>query len=191
MPTYEKNPREVVNLAAEVLSMHATHQPLLDAKVKIDYLFAFPKYDEKGNPVGDAIKQHGVKALGLAKVVSLKDRVKGNGDAEIIVDAEWWKVSEDKSRKALLDHELHHLSLKTNKHGKVDTDDINRPKIILRKHDWQFGWFNLIAERNGVHSLERQQATEIAQESGQLYWPSFVNATGGRTSKLEVANTRA
>src|SRR5437899_4225239 len=175
MPTYKKNPGEVVELAAEVLTKHSTHRPLLDAKVKIDFLFAYPKYNEKDEPIGDAIKHHGIKALGLAGKIGLKDRIKGNGDAEILIDYEWWKEANEAQRAALLDHELHHLSVAMTKSAIIKTDDAGRPVIRLRPHDVQIGWFALIAQRNGQNSIERTQASAIMQSNGQYFWPEMFN----------------
>jgi hypothetical protein len=179
MPTYQKAPSEVRSLATAVLNKHATHAPLLSAAVKIDYLFAYPRYNEKDEPIGDAIKHHGVKALGLARIVNLKDRTKGMGDAEILLDYEWWKDAPEPEQESLLDHELHHLSVNVNKLGIVMKDDLDRPKLRLRKHDRQFGWFDIVAERNGAHSMEQKQASEIFVQAGQLYWPQIAAANRG------------
>src|SRR5438876_2880474 len=47
MPTYERCPKSVNDLANEVLTEFETHKPLLDVKIKIDFVFAFPDLDEK------------------------------------------------------------------------------------------------------------------------------------------------
>jgi hypothetical protein len=64
--------------------------------------------------------------------------------------------------------------LKKNGFGEVARDDIGRPLIKLRKHDYEFGWFNIIAARHGIASAEVQQATRIADEMGQYYFPGMV-----------------
>jgi hypothetical protein len=173
MPTFKKCDQSVLELAAELLTRFDTHRPLLDARVKFDFLFAFPALDENGEPKGNAITKNGVKALGLCRIVSLKDRAKGLGDVEITLDGEWWENASDEEKAALLDHELHHASVKT-QNGVLIPDDLGRPMIKLRKHDFEVGWFHLIAERHGEASQERQQAFYLRQKCGQLYWPELM-----------------
>ncbi len=173
MPTYQRAPQEVIELANALLCEFATHKPLLDAKVKIDLVFAFPNYDDNGQPTNDALKHHGRKVLGLARRMGLKDRAMGRGDAEISLDAEWWGRASEPERRALLDHELHHLEVRTDVRG-IAHDDLGRPKLLLRKHDVDVGWFSLIADRHGEASLERRQAAEIAEAFGQFFWPALI-----------------
>lgn len=173
MSTFQKCPADVKDLAADVLTSFDSYKPLLDAKVKVDYLFAFSDENEDGEPTGPAIMHHGLPSLGVARVVSLKDRVKGMGDCEVLLDGNWWEDAPEDKRRALLDHELHHFLPKLDKGGVQITDDFGRPKLAIRKHDYEFGWFTVVAERNGAASLERLQAAKIAEEAGQFYWPSL------------------
>ena len=48
-------------------------------------------------------------------------------------------------------------------------DAQGRPKIKLRKHDFQVGWFHEIARRHGEHSVEVRQCRELVSEQGQTY----------------------
>ena len=66
-------------MARDILCQFDTHKPLLDAKVKFDLLFAMGDKDEDGHVVTDAITHGGEKALGLTRILNLKDRAKGNG----------------------------------------------------------------------------------------------------------------
>ena len=178
MPTFQRCHKEVNELANEVLCKFATHKPILDARVTIDFVFAFADIDEQTQqPIGNAITHHGCKALGLCRKIPLKDRAMGRADAEISLDGQWWESATDAERRALLDHELHHVSVKVDKRGLV-RDDLGRPVINLRKHDYEFGWFKVIAERNGRSSLERQQAAEMMLDAGQYFWPSITLAKG-------------
>ena len=160
-------------MANGILVEYETHKPLLDARVKIDFVFAFSDKDDNGNPTNNALSKNGVKALGIARKIPLKDRVLGRGDAEIALDGDWWEGASAEAQSALLDHELHHLSIKIDKRGLV-RDDIGRPIIVLRKHDYEFGWFNIIAERHGKHSQECIYAHAIMDQAGQYYWPYLV-----------------
>lgn len=173
MPTYEPADEQVKEMAYEILRKFESHAPLVKNEVKFDFVFAFPNVDENGEPTGDAIKKHGHKALGLCRVINLKDRTMGRGDVEILLDAEWWDNEADEHQQAaLLDHELHHAEVKM-KDGQPKRDNLGRPLIKLRKHDVEIGWFDIIALRNGKHSQERIQAQSLADEVGQLYWPTM------------------
>jgi hypothetical protein len=146
----------------------------LDARVRIDFLFAYADRDDEGEPTGFAILVHGVRAYGQCRIVNLRDRAKGNCDTEIVLDHDYWESVCEERQRALLDHELHHILVLANKSGVAKTDDLCRPKLKLRKHDHQFGWFDIVAKRNGEASIERMQAETILESSGQFYWPSLV-----------------
>ncbi len=174
MAKYEKAPVAVVTMMNDLLFTYKDegYQALIDAKVRIDLLMAFGNEDAEGTK-RPSIKVHGVPANGVARIVSYKDRVKGMGDAEIILDADWWETASDAERKALLDHELHHIVLHLDDDGQVQFDDCRRPKLKLRKHDFEIGVFNVIAARHGDASGERKYMNYMLEGSGQIYWPSL------------------
>lgn len=181
MPSYKKATHECREMVQSILAEFETHRPTVDAGVKLDLLFAFPDFDETtGEPINDALKKNGVKALGITRIVNLKDRTKGLGDAEICLDGYWWERADESEQRALLDHELHHI-VPTKK-----VDDLGRPKLKLRKHDVEFGWFATIAQRHGVHSQERKQAASMVEVYGQFFFPEIIRSTDGRMQRLEV-----
>lgn len=153
-------------MANELLNKH--YEPAVSAGLRVDLVFAYPDLDDaSGEPINDAITKNGIRALGLCRVVNAKDRAKGNGDVEILIDGYWWERNDYDERLALLDHELYHIVLRS------ERDDMGRPKIKLRKHDVEFGWFNEIARRHGINSQERIQAKSIMDNQGQYYFPQF------------------
>ncbi len=172
MATFKKAEADTYGIVSDILNQYDTHRQLVDAGVKVDVVFALADVGEDGEKKGVALKLHGIRALGITKIISLKNRVMGRGDAEISLDGDWWETASEEQRKALLDHELNHIEVKANDDGGVDTDDHLRPKLKLRKHDYEFGWFNIVAERHGKASIERQQAALIMDGAGQFYWPS-------------------
>lgn len=176
MPTYEEAEEGVHRMASEILTTYESHSPLVKCGVTVDFVFAHPSVDENGEPTGDAIKKNGRKALGLCRVINLKDRTMGRGDVEILIDADWWNnEASEQEQKALLDHELHHAEVKM-KDGQPKRDNLGRPLIKLRKHDVEVGWFDIIALRHGKHSQERIQAKKLTDDVGQLYWPDLCGA---------------
>lgn len=174
----------VAEIAKVLICRFETHGTITDNHVRVDYLFAFADVDETtGEITGDALKCHGVKALGITRKLGPKDRAKGLGDAEICLDGDWWANASDEERAALLDHELHHIC------GTEKRDNLGRPVIKMRKHDWQFGWFNVIAARHGQHSQECQQAKSMMEVAGQFLLPGMFKPQKGatRVQSLELA----
>lgn len=173
MPTFERCDKSVETLAKNILNQYDTHKPLVALSVKIDFVFAHADVDDKGRVLNDALTKNGVKALGIARKLPLKDRAMGRGDAEISLDGDWWTAATAEQQAALLDHELHHLEVKSDKNGNVKYDDLGRPELKLRKHDVEVGWFKCIAERHGAASQERIQARVIMDNFGQYLWPDI------------------
>lgn len=173
MSTFQRCNESVNDMAAGLMMEHANHRPLVNNKVKIDYVFALASLDEKGERVGHAIMHKGIRALGVARKIPLKDRALGRADAEIMLDGDWWADASPAEQLAVLDHELTHLEVKTDKRG-VKRDDLGRPVLVLRLHDYEFGFFNCIAERHGAESQERKQAARMMADGSQYYWPDLV-----------------
>lgn len=184
MSSYKKAPAEVGQIVERMLEKY--HTPLKDAGVTVDCLLAFPNTDENGDSVGPAIKHQGYAANAVVRVVNLRDRTKGMGDVEIIVDGEQWDTWSADQKDALIDHELEHLELREDKDGLIIRDDLNRPKLRIRKHDHQFGWFDSVARRHGKASFEVAQY-ERFQEAHRQQWLPFM---GPGEQSDEVSGTR-
>lgn len=147
-------------LMRELIDGYHLHEQIDEFDVKVDFLFAWAEQDDHGQKKGPALKHRGVPALGICRIVNYRDRVKGCGDVEISVDADWWEAptTTHEQQLALLDHELRHIKVLH------DTDQANRPKIKMRPHDFEVGWFHDVAERWGVNSNEVQQAQVLIGE---------------------------
>lgn len=168
--TYQLASDEVRDMAKLLIPQY--HNELFEFDVKIDYVFAFGELDEEtSEKLAPAIKHNGWPALGLASRTKLKDRVKGMGDCEILLDGDEWPKLTYAQQLALLDHELEHFEIKRDKFGNIEKDDIDRPKITMREHDRQHGWFDNIAQRHGINSFEVQQFRKIITEAGGSYVP--------------------
>lgn len=137
--------------------------------VKVDALLAF-------SDDGPAVMLRGRSCYAVVRIVNLRDRCKGMGDAEITIDAESWKDMDHAQRDALIDHELQHLQRARSSKGGLQFDDLGRPKLKMRLHDVEFGWFLCVAERHQDASIERQQATELFAKHKQLLF-GFADAS--------------
>lgn len=169
MPRFERAPAEADLIIGRMMDRY--HPQLRDAGVTVECLFAFATTDENGDTVGCAVKLHGYACKAVVRVLSLKDRTVGRGDVEIVIDGDNWDTWSEEERDALLDHELEHIELRVDNDGLVIRDDLERPKLRLRKHDHQFGWFDSIARRHGRASGEVAQALAFHDQYSQLWLP--------------------
>lgn len=140
------------------------HKPLKEAGVTIDLLLAHASRDQNDDPVGAAVKHGGYPAAAVIKIVSLKDRVAGLGDAQMIVDGDKWDEWTDAELDALLDHELTHLEIVVDKDGAIVQDDAGRPKLKIRLHDFQIGGFHSIAKKHKEDAFEVQSVATVGKE---------------------------
>lgn len=174
--TFERCPKSVDTMAKSLMQEFESHKALLSSGAVIDFVFARAEVDEKTGVIkGHALMKNGVRALGISRKIPLKDRALGRGDAEVALDGDWWAEASEAQQRALLDHELHHLTPKIDKRGMV-RDDLGHPVIVLRKHDWEFGFFTCIAERHGIDSMEVIEATRMLDKDGQYLFPQFAKA---------------
>jgi hypothetical protein len=120
----------------------------------------------------DCVLTHqGYPAQAVMRITPVRDRALGVFDAVILVDRANWSVLSAAQRDGLIDHELTHLERVLDEEtGEPKTDAVDRPKIAIRKHDHQFGWFDEIAQRHGDASPEVRQAKQLIQQTQQLYF---------------------
>lgn len=173
MTTYEKSTEDLNDSLATV--MDRFHPHLRDAGLTVDILLAHAERDANDDPVGPALKHHDYECCATIKIMPLKDRVAGRSDTELLLDGDNFDTWPEDQLRAILDHELTHIELQVDDHGHVKRDDFGRPLLRIRKHDRQFGWFDCVARRHGMNSIEMQQATQITSvaELRQLYLPGM------------------
>ena len=193
--TYRRAESSIVALMESIIDAH--HRVLAVHQVKVDVIVIAKEDDEGG--ISPALKDRGYPAAGKVEIVPMKrralrttgDRPHTPGDAIITLDASTWEELDDAEREALIDHELEHLAIvaapKTSATGLVEIDptsapdnekflgvprydDLGRPKLRLRKHDWQLGGFRSIAARHGANALDVQAVHACRDEAGQWFW---------------------
>lgn len=175
--TYNRAP-QIVEDKAQALILR--NYPDIDkAELKIDYLFCF-------SDAGPAITNGGYPAIGQCKVISLKDRSKGMGDVEIMLDQTAFMNMSSDQQDALIDHELNHIIILRDDDGLLKTDDLNRPRVTMRKHDYQMGWFTCIAQRHGAASPEVYQAKILFEENGQAFFPALISGNAQTPSSMTI-----
>ena len=147
------------------LRMREKHHEGLEG-VRIACLFVFD--DENSERV---LKHQGYSAQAVMRIVPLRERALGMAEAVLVVDRAVWLVLSYRQRDALVDHELMHLQRVEDEETKQPKcDSLGLPKIVMRQHDHQFGWFDEVAERHGDASPEVCQAKALIAATGQLYF---------------------
>ncbi|MGD9636844.1 MAG: putative metallopeptidase [Pirellulales bacterium] len=163
MRKFSKASAEVTKVCQRMLRAH--HPELDEVGLKVDLLFAHTNPEDPQPP----LRLHGYACYAICKINSGKLRAQGHGDIEIAIDHDHWKGMLPRERDALMDHELQHVARRINSDGDAIFDAYDRPKLFLRHHDHQFGWFDEVARRHGEASIEVQQYTKF-QERQQTLW---------------------
>lgn len=167
--TYDTAPATIHERIAALV--RANHPDLLEAQVTFWVQMVYAARDKHGMPKGHALKYGGSAAVALASVVPYPWRQKGMPDVRIRIDGDWWKDAPEAEQESTLDHELQHCMVLRDKHGSIKSDDLGRPKIKLRPHDWLMGGFDVIMERHKEHALETQFAATVSRKLVQMNLP--------------------
>lgn len=141
-------------LCREAMEMY--HDKLYAVGVRVDILLAM-------SDSGPAVTDHGMPCLAKIRTVPYKERVKGGGDLEIMVDKDQWATLNRRQKIATFDHELRHRELKLDKSNAIKFDDLGRPLFDRIPHAIEFGWFPDVAARHGEDSIEVVQARRMVE----------------------------
>lgn len=169
MPTYTDAPPEVIERLNALVRQN--HPELKQAEVTFLVQMVHATRDDQGEPRGPALKYAGSPAAALVSIISLKDRQAGLADVRIQLDGDTWNERPTGEQEAILDHELYHVMVKRDKDDQFVSDDIGRPKLRLRPHDFLMGGFKEIMDRHREHALETQFAAQMAKKLVQMDLP--------------------
>ncbi len=155
-------------------AMSKFHESLKNNEVTIGLLKAERK-KRKDNTWTDgpvlAVRGHSCAAT--IKVTNIKHRALGVPDAIITINWEWWGQHDNKLRLAVLDHELTHIEVDVDGEGIGKRDDLDRPKLLTRYHDWELGGFLGVVQRHGLNAVEaigiKQVATSETFQQERLF----------------------
>lgn len=161
---YSPAPSGVAERVAHLVKVF--HTDLQDAGLKFDLISIADDDPEVDAP----LKLHGYPCAAVVKAVDVKGRAMGRGDVEIVIDEARYLAMPDAQKDGLLDHEIEHIELQIGKKGRVKLDCCRRPKVKMRLHDVDFGWFKVIAERHGAASMECKQASDLYIGGAQTFF---------------------
>lgn len=159
--TYTEADETVVNLMQTVMIGH--HKGLHDAKVSVGVLMAHAPRDDNDNRIPPAIKLRGFACEAKIRITNLEQRAAGLPDAIMVIDGDEWPTWDDNHQEALLDHELTHLEL-VMFDGAVRRDDCGRPKLRMRRHDYEVAGFYEVAARHKDDAGEVKQVKSLGKE---------------------------
>ena len=154
--------------------MQKFHKHLCNVQLELNILVAFGAKNQDGEQVKPALKVGGYPALATIKVNKLADRVAGMKDATLTLDGDAWGEHSEERKEAIIDHELEHLELKQDRKGIVMTDDVGRPLLKLKLHDFHFEGFQAVADRHKQESVEVQSIAHVGNMAVRQGWlPGF------------------
>lgn len=169
--TYERAGKGIEAMVQRAVETY--HPELQKEGVSIDVTVARRESKKEGDC--HALKRNGYLIDAKIQITSLQDRSRGIADAKLTIDAFEWDRSTDRRRVALIDHELEHLDLVPIRPTKKNAfatgnkrDDLGRPCLRSRPHDWELTGFKDVAERHGEHSHEAIQFVNFRAEYAQL-----------------------
>jgi hypothetical protein len=162
--TYEPAGKDVVALIVMMTDKH--HSDLTENGVTVGALFC-TSLDANGE-AKPSLKRHGHAVAAQIQITSLADRARGLPDAKLTIDTAAWYSLPENARLALIDHELEHLRLDVDNKGQPMADDIGRPKLKIRYHDWELGGFAAIVERHGESAVESMEIKRVRAQYEQL-----------------------
>lgn len=174
---YSKAPKHVDNMMNAVLETF--HKELVKVKLKIGILFVNSDGDEM------AIMGHGVPCLAKIRIAGQAERVFCNLDVVLMVDEKAWSDLNDVRRRALLDHEVCHLVVVTDKNGNVRSHDGERPRMSLVPDDFVLTGFHAVIERHGADALELVALQSTVESVQQFFDFSRSAKTGPRLAAAE------
>jgi hypothetical protein len=167
MSWFEKASTEDLAHCHQLMAEH--HPELHAAGVVVTIMLA---RNEDEHP----LRVRGIPAAACIRVTRPLERSMGYGHALMLIDGNEWPHRSEMEQAAILDHELTHLQLVLDKKtGQVKEDDEGRPKLKLRPHDFEFGWFDAVAKRWPDTALEIQQARMLVDSADwvQSMLPGF------------------
>lgn len=178
--TYTKAESSIHSLIASCVDRW--HPVLKACEVTFDALLESDIDDESGEE-RPSLKLHGYPCAAVVKVTSLKQRALGQADVLITIDAATWDRLSIDECEAVIDHELEHVGVLADQKGghwltmemlnhpelpaRPKSDDLGRPRLKLRLHDWQLGGFAIVAKRHGQCALEVQEIRAAFDVHGQ------------------------
>jgi len=167
--------------------MNTYHTSLAKHKVRFRTLIV-RQIDEEGDPVDvQVLRKGGNLCLATIKVCTPKDRVLMETDLVLTIDGFMWDHLSEGQRHALMDHELEHILIDTDKDGITKTHPDGAAKLISQPDDWATTGFQSVLERHGTDSIEYLGMVNAANRLPEQLYFAFTADTkiikGGKSRR--------
>lgn len=115
------------------------------------------------------LKHQGYPAAAVVRISPLRDRALGLADAVVVVDRATWQTLSAAQKDALCDHELEHLERVIDAEtDNLKFDALDRPKLKMRHHTHQVGFFTEVVRRHGASAIEVKTVNALLEDCKQL-----------------------
>ncbi len=168
MPTFEDPSNKMEEAFEEVRRLECHHERLKDVKIAV--FSAHASRDEDDEPRGEALASGGRPLLGKIRISSLEDRAEGMADVRVLLNGDRWGQLSGPMQRSVIDDCLTQIEVRQ-KDGAPMLDDVQRPKLQVRKWDFELRGFHEVAARHGSHSLEVHNFKVLFNQHGQTYLP--------------------
>ncbi len=153
---------EVHKLWADVIEQYHPMIHKLSTPLRVGILFVTVDDTTRQN----ALTLHGRTCAAFIAVVDVKLRATGSPDVLLQVDGNKWLDLDESEKIALLDHEAEHIAFPKAKQSPdggwhPELDSLDRPKVGMKLHDWEFGGFTSIVERHGESAIEKRSLDNV------------------------------
>jgi len=164
--------KEILDIMRDMTNRH--HEELRNATIAPAWM------------IRNKTDRDGILVLGKMKKATELERLAHGNDAFLLLNQEAWERFDDRQKRALIDHELEHLTVSLDEGtGEPKLDGHGKTRYRIRKHDVEE--FQAIISRHGCHKNHlRQFAEEALRVDNQLkLWLGTVPPA--KTAKPEAA----
>jgi hypothetical protein len=135
------------------------------------------------------LKHQGYPAAAVVSITPLKSRALGIADASSSSTGRLAHALGRSARRA--GRPRAHAPQARRRRGDLEPkfDAVDRPKLAMRQHDHQLGWFDEVARRHGEASPEIRQARQLLEQTKQLYF-DFGQVVAARSTRAPAKGKR-
>lgn len=156
------------NMMTEIINRH--YSVLANHEVNISIIFVDRDDNDTANKPLIMEKGHFMPAS--VRVVSVKERLKNDADAEIYVDYEYWTEVNDNTKKSIIDGCLSRIEVKRDRDGKSTPDIYGRVQLKITHPEVYFYCNPTISDRYGVDAHDVKTFRKICESYGDTLNPT-------------------
>ena len=156
----------VLLVVQDVIESTPAHDRLKKGRPDIVCLLREGSWSNKGKTVYAKVYKADAKVRAVAKI-----------DVFLVVNESVWNALDDKTRRALIDHELCHIEWDITPSGELKTDENGRPIWAIVPHDYED--FTGVIKRHGMWTSDAKRFFKATADYVQLDLFSQAEVTTG------------